>query len=90
VVRGLRARHSSFPRVLEHFSFFAICAFLAAIHSPPSSQFPVPLFFLHSTIPTLRHSIHLASALSLFSPKILLRRAWKKVPIRDHPRFIRG
>jgi hypothetical protein len=27
---------------------------------------------------------------SQFSPKVPLRRAWKKAPIRDHPRFIRG
>jgi hypothetical protein len=27
---------------------------------------------------------------SQFFPKVTLRRAWKKAPIRDHPRFIRG
>jgi hypothetical protein len=27
---------------------------------------------------------------SQFSPKVPLRRAWKKAHIRDHPRFIRG
>jgi hypothetical protein len=56
MVRGLRTRHSPFPHVLEHFSFFAIYAFLAAIHSlscfrcelSVSRRFPP---FHHSNIP---------------------------------------
>jgi hypothetical protein len=57
MVRGFRTRHSSSPHVLEHFSFFAVYALLAAIHSlfcfrcelSVSRRFPP---FHHSNIPT--------------------------------------
>jgi hypothetical protein len=106
MARGFLTRHSPFPHVIEYFSFFAIYAFLAAIHSQSSFQFQVSPFFHHSIIPTFRLSIHWASAVktldgsrddkagipakSQFSPKVPLRRAWAKTHIRDHPRFIRG